>query len=217
VAEPGSVGPDVVGSWFNPRPKAQDQRPKSPMSIFIESPMPIIFVGIVAEPILGVLLVVTRRGVILWAMLAMLGVVAAGLAVERMVVTDEKLVKATLYGARDAIKANSLERLDPYLAPDAQSVRQQAAGHLRDFQFEAIRISGLQIDFNRQTSPPSAEARFNVLVQAKDRTGQIPYHAAALFMTVELRKIGERWLVTDRYSYEFDQAAFGHGGRRAGE
>ena len=62
------------------------------MVIFLESPWPILLIGIAVEAVLAVMLLRTGQGRLLWAMLGMAAVVLLGLAVERLVVTDREAV-----------------------------------------------------------------------------------------------------------------------------
>ena len=67
------------------------------MTTLLEDPMPVIFFGIVAEAILGVVLLQTRRGAVLIAMVAVLVVVLGCVGLERLVVTDTEQVENTLF------------------------------------------------------------------------------------------------------------------------
>jgi hypothetical protein len=168
------------------------------MSMFLESPLPIIVVGVVIEAILGAVLVNTRRGAILWAMLAVLILVGIGLLVERLVVTEKERITATLDGAADALEANDLDRLLGYLAPSAGTSRARAQQVLGMVEFTSVAIRGLEIGpVNRLTSPPTVETKFTATIGFNDRTGAIPYNHHVVGLIVHLRKEGDRWLVTD--------------------
>jgi hypothetical protein len=75
--------------------------------IFLESPWPILLIGIAAEAVLAILLLRTGQGKWLLAMLGAGLVVLLGLLVERLVVTDGKLVQQTLDAAVAAVEAGS--------------------------------------------------------------------------------------------------------------
>ncbi len=74
-----------------------------------EHPWWIIFIGIGLEAVLAVVLLCTRRGVLLWVMLGVLAVTLLGLLIERLVVTDRERIEATLYGGVAALEANDLD------------------------------------------------------------------------------------------------------------
>ena len=66
-------------------------------------------------------------------------------------------------------------------------------------------ISSLEINVNRLTSPPSAEAKFLAVGQGKDRKGEWPYKSFARHVTLTLRLEGGRWLVTGYKIEDFDK------------
>ena len=173
--------------------------------IFLENPVPIIVTGIVVEAILGAILVSTRRGAILWWMLGVLILVVIGLVVERLVVTENKRIVATLDGAKAALEANDLNRLLPYLAPSAAQTRDRASQVLGMVEFVSISLRGLQIgEINRLTSPPTVQTRFTAIIGFRDRTGSIPYEHRPVGLIVGLRKEGDRWLITDHVELDYE-------------
>jgi hypothetical protein len=166
--------------------------------IFLESPWPILVIGLAAEAILVVILVRTGRGVLLGAMAAVAVVVGIGLLVERLVVTDRKLVARTIDGAAAALEANDLPRLLELLAPDAVKTREVATEALREGEFIQVRIYGLEVAVVRTTSPPTAKATFNVITTVKDRRGMLGQQTLRPFpMVVRLRWESGRWLITE--------------------
>jgi len=168
------------------------------MTMFLESPLPIIVVGVVIEAILAAILVSTRRGVVLFIMLGVLVLVGIGLVVERLVVTENERITATLDNAAAAIQANDLDRLLTYLTPSAQQSRARARQVLGMVEFTSAAIRGLEISpINRLTSPPTVETKFTAVLGFHDRTGAIPYEHHVVGLIVRLRKEGDRWLVTD--------------------
>ena len=182
------------------------------MSMFLESPVPILVVGILLEAVLAGLLVITRRGYLLWAILAVLLLTVAGLIAERLTITESKRVKQTLYSVAEAIEANSLDRLRQYVAPSATATLNQAAYYLRSVHFNEVRLRNMEVTINKLTSPPSAEARFFATASFEDRSGQIPYRNYGESLIVQLRLINGRWLITEHV--EIDPNGFGHQGQR---
>jgi ketosteroid isomerase-like protein len=164
--------------------------------IFLESPWPIVVIGVAAEAILAVMLVRTGRGVLLGAMAAVGVAVGIGLLVERLVVTDRKLVARTIDGAAAALEANDLARLLELIAPDAAQTRDAATLALQEGEFRRVRLYQLEITVVRTTSPPTAKATFNVIATGKDRRGEFGELTRPLRMTVRLRRESGRWLIT---------------------
>ncbi len=167
------------------------------MTTLLENPMPLIFFGIIAEAVLGVILLRTGRGVILWAMLGVLLLVLGGLGLERLVVTEAEQVEATLEAVGEALEANDLDRVFQYVAPEAGMSRARAQQALGMYRVTSLKINNLKVTINRLTSPPTAKVRFIGAVSGEDRTGMLPYTNHRLGFEVKLRREGDRWLITE--------------------
>lgn len=167
------------------------------MTTLLENPMPLVFFGIIAEAVLGVILLRTGRGVILWAMLGVLLLVLAGLGLERLVVTEAEQVEATLGGLADALEANDLDQIFQYVAPEARSSRARAQQALGMYWVTSVKMNNLKVTINRLTSPPTAKARFIGVFTGEDRTGMLPLSNGRWGFEVKLRQEGDRWLVTE--------------------
>ena len=166
--------------------------------IFLESPWPILVVGIAAEAILAVMLIRTGRGVLLGAMAAVAAVVGIGVLIEQSVITERKQVTVTIEDAAAALEANDLPRLLKLLAPDAAKTRQEAALAMQQAEFVQVRIRNLDIHFIATTSPRTAKATFTVIATGKDRRGEVGQVTLRPFpMVVRLRLDSGRWLITD--------------------
>jgi len=165
------------------------------MSTLLENPMPIIFLGIFAEAILGVMLVKTGRGALLLAMIAVLAVVLGGVGLEALVVTDREQVEATLEGGAAAFEANDLDRVLTFIAPDAQGTRNAARDALHWARFEQIKITNLEVTVVRTASPPTARAKLIVLVTARERRGDFALVGHPVPVEIQLQQAGDRWLV----------------------
>ena len=137
--------------------------------IFLESPWPILVIGIAAEAALGLALLRSGQGKWLWAMLGVAVLVIGGLLAEHFVVTDRKLITHTLDTAAAAVEGNNLPRLLDCISPEAQKVRADSDRLLHRFVFKTGRIYHLDIKINRLTSPPTAKVHFLAFGEAKDR------------------------------------------------
>jgi hypothetical protein len=166
------------------------------MAIFVESPWPILFIGIGIEAVLAFLLLRTGLGKFLIAMIGVALLVVAGLIVERLVVTDREAVEQTLDTAVAAVRRNDLQGALNCISPSAQEPRRLTAMVFGWVHFEEAYIRRLEINVNRLTSPPSAQAKFQAIGRARDRRGEIPYEGFSRDVTLELRLEGGRWLVT---------------------
>ena len=171
------------------------------MTTLLENPMPAIFVGIIAEAVLATVFVSTRRGVILLAMLGVLALVFVGVGLEWLVVTEVERVENTLDGAADGLVSGKLPRVLDYVAESAHETQLRAAWALSMFDFTQISIHNLDISINELTSPPTATAEFNVILHYIPKMEEIPYRTYRMGFTVELRRVDDRWLITDHIEY----------------
>ncbi len=172
------------------------------MTIFLESPMPVIFIGIALEAVLGVMLFTTRRGLLVAPMVGVLLLVVGGVWLERAYVTETERVEATLDEIAAALKTNDLAKVQSFLAPTAQQTRQRAAWALGLVEVTDAKIRNLTITINHLTSPPTAEAKFDGIIFFRGKTISVGHDRYPATFTVELEQDGDRWLVTDHFEYE---------------
>ncbi len=79
------------------------------MITLLETPVSIILFGIVAEVVLLVTLLLTGRGVVLVGMIGTVVLVAVGVGLEWLVVTQRERVEAAIYRTTAAFEANDLD------------------------------------------------------------------------------------------------------------
>ena len=123
-------------------------------------------------------------------------VTIVGLVVERLIVTDREAIEMTLDKAVAAVKANDIDRLLECISPSAKDIQDQSRWVLSRYVVESAWIRNLEITVNNHTSPPTAKAKFTAIGQGKDNMGQVPYRGYSVQVVVDLRKEGDRWLVT---------------------
>ena len=161
-----------------------------------EDPTPLILFGILAETVLAGLLLRTRRGVLLsW-----------------LIVTEQEKVTAALEGAAVALEANDLNAVQSYLDPSAAATFARAKWALNRLEITGAKIHNLEITIDDKAAPPTAKAHFDGVISYHDRRGEVPYERYASALTVELRKTGDRWLITAHI--EEDSRLRAAGGRR---
>ncbi|HYW78966.1 MAG TPA: hypothetical protein VE890_05285 [Thermoguttaceae bacterium] len=166
------------------------------MTALLESPLPILLFGIVVLAGLGIALLRTGRGVLLAAMAGVVLLVAAGLALEWLVVTDGERIEATLEGVAEAIQANDLERTQAYCTESNTQSRSEAARAMRMVEFTEIKITDLDITVNDLTSPPTATALFTARVTARDKAGLFDGAPHLIGFTLKLRRESGDWLIS---------------------
>jgi hypothetical protein len=172
--------------------------------IFLESPWPILFVGIAVEAVLAIALVRSGRGMLLWWIIGTAVLVLIGLVAERLVVTERKAIRHTLDAAVAAVESNNIERLLDCISPSAKRVRQEARLALGRIEVQEIRISGVDISINRLTAAPTARVRLRASGRGRDRLDRLPYEGFGQSLALELRLERGRWLVT---GYAADDSA----------
>ena len=165
--------------------------------MFLEDPMPVILFGIVAEAALGIAVLTTRRGVLLWAIAGVLVLVLAGVGLEWLVVTERERVEATVEGAATAVRANDRQGLLQQVDPSAGDARRLVNWAFDRVDFTDAKITHLEVQsINELTSPPTAKVHVKGIVFFRDRAGQDPYDKQPVDLTLELRLQSGRWLIS---------------------
>jgi hypothetical protein len=166
--------------------------------LFLESPWPILIVGLVLEMVLAIGLFRTGRGVVLVAMGGVALVVLLGVLIERSTVTDTKRIRQTFEAAAAGLQANNARQVDAWIVPgaDGDVARNLVGWALSQAEFLELTVRNLEVKFNYQMSPPTAETTFTVWVRGMDRSGTVPGEISRpVAMNVKLRKESGRWLV----------------------
>ncbi len=167
------------------------------MTALLEDPTPIIVLGVLAEAILAGFLFTTRRGVLLWPMAGVLGLVVLGVVVGWLVETEVERVEKALYAAAAAVEQNDQKRAADFIARSASDTLQRAVYYMNRVQFSRVKLRGMKVTINELTSPPTAEARFFGTAQFKDRVGEYPYNTYAADFLVDLVQEDGTWKVED--------------------
>ena len=170
------------------------------METLLESPLPVIVLGIVVEAILGVVYLNNRRASLIAAMVGVLVVVAAGVLVERWVMTDREQIEATLEGAAEALGANDLDQVLLFIDPEADKTIGIARANMLLVTIHSAKVNGLEIEINRFTSPPMAQTRFVGLVDFEGSPGVNQFVSRGrlvLKFEVEMVFKDGRWLIGD--------------------
>lgn len=171
------------------------------MSRFAESPVPWLLTGLAVESVLLIIYLQTRRAPFLVAMVLFAALTVAGVAYERMVVTDREAVEQTVYSLAERIEADDVQAVLSFISPRASRTRAAAEREMGRYEIELARIvSPLQIEFFDQTSPPTARAEFRAVVRASEGRSRFG-GTGRLDFALTFAKEEHRWLLLD-YSYE---------------
>ncbi len=166
--------------------------------LFLESPWPVLVLGLVAEAVLAILLIRTGRAVLLWSMGGVAIFVLAAVFIERSTVTDRKLIVQTLEGVASALASNDIKRVDTFISPssDGEAARKKARWALSVVEFIDFTIRNLDLTFNDLGKQRTAKTTFTVIVHGKARSNDFPGEITRFVaMEVELRKENNRWLI----------------------
>ena len=165
--------------------------------LFLESPWPILIVGLIIEMVLAIGLFRTGRGAVLVAMGGVALLVLLGVLIGIWSPTDTKRVRQTLETAAAGLQANNAKQVDACIVPDADGnrARELVVWALSQAEFRELTIRNLEVKFNSQVSPPTAETTFTVWVRGTDRSHTIGEIYQPVKMDVKLRKESGRWLV----------------------
>jgi hypothetical protein len=171
----------------------------------LESPWPILIVGLLFEMALAIVVFRTRHGGVLVVMGVVALLVLLGVLVERWTVTDTKRIRQTLDAAAAGLAANDAKAVKACIVPgpDGEAARSKTDWALSVAEFHDLKINNLDVKFNYQTSPPTAETTFTVWAAGKDRSGTFPGEISRpVAVTVKLRKESGRWLVFGEPKHE---------------
>ena len=163
----------------------------------LENPIPIILFGIFAEAVLGLILLHTGRGVLLWVMIGVAVLVAAGVGLERMVVTERERIEAVLEAAAVAVAANDKQAVLQCVDPGNRKTRRLIDRAFGNAEFTKAKITRLDITIKELASPPRATAKITVRVSFDLRSGTNPYETYRASFSIELCRTGDKWLIED--------------------
>ncbi|GAB6165330.1 hypothetical protein JCM19992_13300 [Thermostilla marina] len=173
------------------------------MTWLVENPTPILMVGIIFLAACAGLFLTTVRKEFLWACAGILLAMGAVAAIDWWVVTDREQIQTLIAEGEDALEAGDLDRVLSFLSPNAEKTRERARWALATVEFRNVNVSNLEITVNNLTSPPTATLRFHGTFRYKEKVTPDQFEGVyAAKFTVELEKVGDRWLITDHYEYE---------------
>ena len=170
------------------------------MQLLFESPWPAIWLGVLAEALLGVAFFNTRRAALLWAMGGALVVTGLLLLTEWAVVTDVESVEYTLEAVAAALEINDVEQVLAHVAPDAGRLRAAIGTYVPRIKISDAKVGrDLKVTVNHLTQPPTARAVFTGRITGESRnpSSGYPYDNFLQRFAIKLRQEGDRWLLAD--------------------
>jgi uncharacterized membrane protein YeaQ/YmgE (transglycosylase-associated protein family) len=167
------------------------------MEIFLDSPWPYIAIGVIVEGALALALFVTRRGVLLYAMIGLLLAVVAGVLLERWVITERKRVMMTIDEGVEALKSNSEARMYAVVSPTADETRRQIQRGLELVRVTDVSLHNLTIEINDRANPPTATVQLDAVIYFEGRTSTFGHDRWAGHLLLHLQRSPDRWLILD--------------------
>jgi len=167
------------------------------MATLYEDPWTYLLFGLVAEVLLGAALFHTRKGILAVAMGGVVVLVAAGLVLEWLVVTDREAVEIALHEAADAVEAGDAQRVLAMLSDEAEEIREAVGRYVGKMQLEKVSLHGIETSVSRGP-PPTARVEFTARVTAGAEAAE--YGARKEWLArfeVRLRKEANGWRLTD--------------------
>jgi hypothetical protein len=138
--------------------------------------------------------------------------IVAVLAAGHLIVTDREVVEATLREIAAAVERNDVKTVVGHIHSQRTDIAATAESELPRYDFEEVDIkSNLEIEVDSQGDPPTAVAKFNVVVRGKFRGGGdfsevYGDRGVPRYVIVKFQKEGDVWKVID---YEH-RDPFGH-------
>ncbi|MCR4412698.1 MAG: nuclear transport factor 2 family protein [Thermoguttaceae bacterium] len=170
------------------------------MTTLVETPVPVLVLGILAAAAFGWLYMTMRRPGYLLGLGAVLLVVVVGVLVEWLVVTDREQVEATLDAAVAALEANDIDRVESLLSEGGlRRLRPRIRAYSGMVEFDEVRIRNVEVYINDLTAPPSAEVTLDGTAHFRHRFEGFPYNVYSARFRVELVKEPRGWRVEDVY------------------
>ena len=172
------------------------------MTWLLENPTTVLVLGAITAIVFGAIWLQTGRKIELYIMLGILASVATLLVVSNVLKSERRQVSATLDQIAKDVERNDVDAVLAHLHSSMLDVQRRAAKEMRRFDFDEVRIKrNLEIEVFPDESPPRAEASFNVVVVASDRSGLVNGRRVPRFMRVTFLKENQAWRVS---AYEQD-------------
>ena len=162
----------------------------------LEEPLPILFLGILAEAILLAILVQTSHRLLILAMV-LLGLLFAGLlVVEKIVVTDGESVEIMLYLAAGDVQRNDIRAVLSHVSTTDSELRRSVEKQMGQVLIKRAEIKGRpKITVQSVGEVTTAVAEFRGLVVANDKRGIIQDGHVLRQFTVRLRRERDAWKI----------------------
>ena len=164
------------------------------MTLLFESPLPILFVGVLTFVLVLAVWLQTRKRVFLIAAVLIIGVTAAAMIIERTVVTETEELETTIHEIASAMETNQVESTIEFISEKQSALRNQASSILKRVKVQKVSIKpNLKVEI---TEPGRrAKASFNAVARVDDKSGSWRNQVVPRFLIVDLEKQEGKWKV----------------------
>lgn len=168
------------------------------MNWLLAQPLIILVAGAVIELVLLAVLHQTGKYWVLWAMVAVAVLFTGLIAVERLVVTPEEAIRATLYEIASEAEKNDVQAVVGHISSRAHDLKSRAQRRLEFAKFDEVKIkkiSDLKVLGDQQ--PPTATVHVRALAVGGDRSGTIQNFRTLREFDVWFVLEDDAWKVSD--------------------
>ena len=132
---------------------------------------------------------------------------AAGIALERSVITEREAVEALLYQMAGELERNDYDAILAHLSPQNPDVQSRARAELDTHEFEEVTITRVhEVSVLPDHIPPKAVIRFNVKARGSLAHGYLEDRDAFRYVIFTLLKEGDAWRIVDYEHYPPQQS-----------
>jgi hypothetical protein len=140
----------------------------------LDQPLYIVIIGIVLGVIVGGAWTASGRKELLAALVAVAVFTTIWLVVERMVVTDQEAIRATLLEIARDVQSNDVQRVLKHVAKANPKIAADAQKELPNYDFDECRVTKVHVvDVDASAEPRSAVVEFNVVASGTFRQGSL--------------------------------------------
>ena len=170
-----------------------------------DSPLLIAFLGFVVCLGTFVAWIKSGRKELLYLLAALVLIFVGLLVYERVTISDQEAIKATLYDLAHKLETNDREGIYRGIHPSATDIRGKAQGELPNYTFEECRITQFhKVEVTPGSSPKTATVEFNVLAKGSFRyQGDVIPGSVPRWVQLQMEQdVDGQWKVT---AYDHDE------------
>ena len=166
----------------------------------LEDPLAVLFFGALWVAVAAVAWTQTRDRRAFLALMFGIALTAAGLIVERLVVTPREEIAGVLHAAAQALESNDTSRVVSYLASSAGDLQSEVRQRMKIVRFQKVSIKrNLEVTLGAARPSSRAEARVNAVATLDGPADFGKAIVVPRFLVVEFVREGDQWRIA---SYE---------------